>query len=182
MHLAPETVSLKNGKTAVFRAAEPDDAPEMIAYLKDTAGETPFLLRYPDDVVLTEEDERRFLQSRLDDPSGILLNAWMDGALAANCALMSKGARRKICHRADVSIALRKAYWGLGLGKTLLTRVLTLAKELGYEQAELEVISGNDRALRLYERLGFVQTGRTPRAFRYDDGSYRDEIQMVLRL
>ena len=26
MHLAPETVSLKNGKTAVFRAAEPDDA------------------------------------------------------------------------------------------------------------------------------------------------------------
>ena len=127
MHLAPETVSLKNGKTAVFRAAEPDDAP-------------------------------------------------------GNCTLTPKGARRKICHRADVSIALRKAYWGLGLGKALLTRVLTLAKELGYEQVELEVISGNDRALRLYERLGFVQTGRTPRAFRYDDGSFRDEIQMVLRL
>ena len=70
----------------------------------------------------------------------------------------------------------------MGLGKALLTRVLTLAKELGYEQVELEVISGNDRALRLYERLGFVQTGRTPRAFCYDDGSYRDEIQMVLRL
>ena len=45
MHRAPETVSLKNGKTAVFRAAEPDDAPEMIAFLKDTAGETPFPLR-----------------------------------------------------------------------------------------------------------------------------------------
>lgn len=64
----------------------------------------------------------------------------------------------------------------------MLNRVLTLAKALGYEQLELEVIDGNDRALRLYERLGFVQTGRTPRAFRYDDGSYRDEIQMVLRL
>ena len=65
----------------------------------DAAGETPFLLRYPDEVVLTEEDERRFLQSRLDDPSGILLNAWMGGALAANCALMPKGGQRKLRHR-----------------------------------------------------------------------------------
>lgn len=64
----------------------------------------------------------------------------------------------------------------------MLNRVLTLAKALGYEQLELEVIDGNYRALRLYERFGFVQTGRTPRAFRYDDGSFRDEIQMVLRL
>ena len=182
MHLAPETVSLKNGKTAVFRAAEPDDAPEMIAYLKDTAGETPFLLRYPDEVNFTEEGERSLLQSRLDDSSGILLNAWMDGALAANCALMPKGGQRKLRHRAEIAIAVRRSCWGLGLGSALLNRVLTLAKALGYEQLELEVIDGNDRALRLYERLGFVQTGRTPRAFRYDDGSYRDEIQMVLRL
>ena len=182
MHLAPETVPLKNGKTAVLRSAEPGDAAAMIDYLKATAGETPFLLRYPDEVVLTEEDERRFLQSRLDDPSGVLLNAWVGGKLAGNCTLTPKGARRKICHRADVSIALRKAYWGLGLGKTLLTRVLTLAKELGYEQVELEVISGNDRALGLYQHVGFVQTGRMPNAFQYDDGTYRDEIQMVRRV
>lgn len=182
MHLAPETVSLKNGKTAVFRAAEPDDAPEMIAFLKDTAGETPFLLRYPDEVNFTEEGERILLQSRSDDPSVVMLSAWVGGKLAGNCTLTPKGARRKICHRAEIAIAVRKSCWGLGLGSALLNRVLTLAKALGYEQLELEVIDGNDRALRLYERLGFVQTGRTPRAFRYDDGSYRDEIQMVLRL
>lgn len=114
MHLAPETVSLKNGKTAVFRAAEPDDAPEMIAFLKDTAGETPFLLRYPDEVVLTEEDERRFLQGRLNDPSGILLNAWVGGKLAGNCTLTPKGARRKICHRAEIAIAVRRSCCGRG--------------------------------------------------------------------
>lgn len=128
MHLAPETVSLKNGKTAVFRAAEPDDAPEMIAFLKDTAGETPFLLRYPDEVNFTEEGERSLLQSRSDDPSVVMLSAWVGGRLAGNCTLTPKGARRKICHRAGVAIAIRKAYWGLGLGKALLTRVLTLAK------------------------------------------------------
>ena len=182
MRLSPENVSLKNGKTAVLRAAEPDDALEMIDYLKNTAGETPFLLRYPDEADFTEEAERRILQNWLDDPSGIMLNAWVDGRLAGNCALMPKGGRRKIRHRAEIAIAVRRSCWGLGLGGALLNRVLMLAKALGYEQLELEVIDGNDRALRLYERLGFVQTGRTPRAFRYDDGSYRDEIQMVLRL
>ena len=90
MRLSPENVSLKNGKTAVLRAAEPDDALEMIDYLKNTAGETPFLLRYPDEADFTEEAERRILQNWLDDPSGILLNAWMDGALAANCALIAE--------------------------------------------------------------------------------------------
>ena len=60
--------------------------------------------------------------------------------------------------------------------------IRALVHEVHEAGLELEVIDGNDRALRLYERLGFVQTGRTPRAFRYDDGSYRDEIQMVLRL
>lgn len=182
MHLAPETVSLKNGKTAVLRSAEPSDAAAMIDYLKVTAGETPFLLRYPDEVNFTEEGERILLQSRSDDPSVVMLNAWVGGRLAGNCTLTPKGARRKICHRADVSIALRKAYWGLGLGKALLTRVLALAKELGYEQVELEVISGNDRALGLYQRLGFVQTGRMPNAFQYDNGTCRDEIQMVRRV
>lgn len=71
---------------------------------------------------------------------------------------------------------------GTGLGSALLNRVLTLAKALGYEQLELEVIDGNDRALGLYQRMGFVQTGRMPNAFRYDNGTCRDEIQMVRRV
>ena len=44
MHLAPETVSLKNGKTAFLRSAEPGDAAAMIDYLKAAAGETPFFV------------------------------------------------------------------------------------------------------------------------------------------
>lgn len=90
MHLAPETVSLKNGKTAVFRAAEPDDAPEMIAFLKDTAGETPFLLRYPDEVNFTEEGERSLLQSRSDDPSVVMLSAWVAAGWRATGTLTPK--------------------------------------------------------------------------------------------
>lgn len=40
------------------------------------------------------------------------------------------------------------------------------------------VIEGNDRAKHLYESLGFVETGRIPKANKYDDGTYRDDILM----
>ena len=55
-------------------------------------------------------------------------------------------------------------------------------KEQGYEQAELTVVEGNDRAYHLYESLGFKECGRVPNANKYDDGTYSDDILMVLSL
>ena len=49
---------------------------------------------------------------------------------------------------------------------------------MGYEQIELGVIDGNERAKALYEKAGFVETGRYKNAMKYDDGTYRDEIIM----
>ncbi|MDE7286034.1 MAG: hypothetical protein K2N55_04205 [Lachnospiraceae bacterium] len=50
---------------------------------------------------------------------------------------------------------------------------------MGYEQMELGVVEGNDRAKALYERFGFEATGKTPRALKYDDGSYKDEYTLI---
>ena len=64
----------------------------------------------------------------------------------------------------------------------MLEQLLGKIKELGYEQAELTVVSGNDRAYHLYESLGFKECGRIPNANKYQDGSYADDIHMVKRL
>lgn len=55
-------------------------------------------------------------------------------------------------------------------------------KDQGYEQAELTVVGGNDGAYHLYESLGFKEYGRIPDANKYDDGTYSDDILMVLPL
>ena len=59
---------------------------------------------------------------------------------------------------------------------------LRAARRMGFGQIELGVFSRNGRAKRLYEKMGFVRCGTTPRAVRYKDGSYDDEIVMVKRL
>ena len=56
----------KQGRRVLLRSPELSDAPALIDYLKTTSGETPFLLREPDEISMTPELEGKFLQGRLD--------------------------------------------------------------------------------------------------------------------
>jgi ribosomal protein S18 acetylase RimI-like enzyme len=48
-----------------------------------------------------------------------------------------------------------------GVGRLLVNEVLSWARGRAAETLTLMVTSGNEPAIRFYERLGFVQTGRT---------------------
>ena len=64
----------------------------------------------------------------------------------------------------------------------MLETVLSIAKELGYEQAELEVIRDNGNAIKLYKRLGFDEYGIFPDNMKYADGTYADAVWMMKKL
>ena len=46
MKFPEKKILLKDGREAVIRSAQPGDAAEMATFMKTTAGETDFLLRY----------------------------------------------------------------------------------------------------------------------------------------
>ena len=60
------------------------------------------------------------------------------------------GSQYKLKHRADFGISILKEYWGIGVGKALTKACIQCAKEAGYEQLELNVVSENTRAISLY--------------------------------
>ena len=64
MTYTAETFTLKNGSTAVIRSVEPEDATLMLQYMKTMLGETPFLLRTPEEFDYTPEEEARILSGR----------------------------------------------------------------------------------------------------------------------
>ena len=178
MNFEPRTILLKDGRKCILRPTHPDDSEQMIEYLKLTAAETPFVLRYPDEVTYTLESEREILGQSLENKDTAMMVAVVDGIVAGNCAVNGVGNKRKILHRCSLGIALKKDFWGLGIGTEMLTYAFELAKQIGYEQMELEVVCGNERAVRVYEKCGFCETGRHFRALKYDDGTYRDELIM----
>lgn len=94
MIYAETEIKLKNGCTAVVRNARPEDAKQMIEYLRTVSGESPFLLREPDEVNFTVEKERAILQNKAESPNEIMLTAYVNGELAGNCSLASQGDKR----------------------------------------------------------------------------------------
>jgi len=146
-------ITLKDGRTCVLCPTYPEYAEEMIEYLKITAAETPFVLRYPDEVNYTLEGEKEILGRLLEDEGSAMMLAVVDGKVAGNASIN-------------------------GIGKAMIEYLIELAKQIGFEQMDLEVVDGNDNAKHLYEKCGFVETGKRMRALKDDDGTYRDEILM----
>lgn len=172
----------KLGREVVLRSAEESDAAALIDYLKITTTETPYLIREPDEVTLTLEQEIGFINSKNDAEGELLLVAVIDGKLVGNCSLMKISPQKRLKHRCGVAIALYKDYCGCGIGKVMMKTLLDVAKTVGYEQAELEVVSDNKAAIALYKNLGFEKYGTLPNNMKYSDGRYADADWMMKKL
>jgi RimJ/RimL family protein N-acetyltransferase len=182
MKFDPISFTDKLGRSVVLRSAERSDAADMIAYLKTIAEETPYLMRESDEIHLTIEQQEAFLRSKTDAARELMLVATVDGKHVGNCSLMEIAPYKRYSHRCNIAIAIYQAYCGSGIGKRMMQTVLDIAKGLGYEQAELEVVSDNKVAIALYEKLGFVSYGCFPRSMKYADGTYADAIWMMKKL
>lgn len=182
MKIESKEVILKNGKKCILRSPKLEDAEQLIDYLKVSAGETDFLLKYPEEVNITVEKEKGILQWSIDSDRDLMIIAEIDGKVVGNCSFSPIGRKMRIRHRCSIGIALYENVWGLGIGTALLALLIENAIECGYEQMELDVVSRNDRAIKLYEKMGFVKCGNKPKAMKHKDGTYDDEVMMVKQL
>ncbi|MBO4902437.1 MAG: GNAT family N-acetyltransferase [Lachnospiraceae bacterium] len=182
MKYGPVSFTDKTGQEILLRNAELKDAEDLRRYLKITTGETPFLIREPEEVTLTLEQEEAFIRNNMEAERELLLLAFENGRHIGNCSLMSIGNYNRYRHRCGVAIALYKEYWGRGIGRKMLETVLDVAKECGYEQAELEVIADNQSAVTLYKSMGFQIHGTFPDNMKYKDGSFVDAYWMMKKL
>ncbi len=151
------------------------DAPQLVAFKKAVTSESPFLVTYPDEVEDVFE-ARRFISIYLTDDRRIFLVAEYQGEIVGMITLAGSS-KRKILHKAELGISVRKPYWGKGIGSMLMNEALRIAKEKGFKKIQLEVMENNERAIKLYEKFGFELEGRKKKAIRLND-SYIDLLVM----
>ena len=176
-----KTVALKDGGTALFRSPTPEDAADFLDFFNTVRAETDFLLSSPMDPDPTLDGERAWIENRLNSPDQLKIVCEMDGQIAGNCQIAFKP-QAKNRHRASLAIALRRDYWGRGIGTALFQELIAVARVKGVTQLELDYIEGNDRGRALYEKMGFRPWGELPGGVRQSDGSLRKLIYMYLPL
>lgn len=182
MKVHESTFSLCDGRVCTLRSPERTDALQLIHHLYAACGETPFLLREPDELHFTEEQEADFLQALLSAPRAVMVSAWVDDNCIANADIQPVGHAQRAQHRANFAISVQKAFGRQGIATKMMEMLIACARAFGYEQIELEVVDGNDHAIALYEKFGFRHYGTRPNALHYRDGSVRNEHLMYLML
>jgi RimJ/RimL family protein N-acetyltransferase len=82
-------------------------------------------------------------------------------------------------HTGRLGMGLLAPYRGRGIGRRLAEAAIAAAWGAGMTRIELEVLASNTKAIRLYEKLGFVHEGVKRRA-RHLDGAWDDSVMMAL--
>ena len=173
--------TLKDGRSALLRTPQAEDASKLLEHLRITAEETDFLLRYPEECTMTVEQEQAYLRGSLANPHCMMLLCEVDGKIAGNCNI-TRHNKRKTRHRASIGIALIREFWNLGIGTTMFETMTAIAQNWGVDQLELEVFADNQRAMALYTKQGFRIVAEHPRAIKRKDGSHISEYLMIKEL
>jgi ribosomal protein S18 acetylase RimI-like enzyme len=79
----------------------------------------------------------------------------LTGLIAAYCNSVDKGTAF------ITSVSVLSQQQGKGIAADLLEHCIVYIRKLGFKQMELEVNSGNEAAMALYKRFGFVSTRMT---------------------
>ena len=176
------TITLKDGRECIIRNGTQADGQAALDNYLLTHEQTDNLLAYADEATMTAESEGEYLQREAESDTDVHLVALVDGKLVAMAGVNSLGKRYKIRHRSELGISVDKELWGLGIGNALMASCIECAKKMGFEQVELEVIAGNDTAMHLYEKYGFVEYGRNPKGLKSRYTGYQETVLMRLDL
>ena len=178
--MEPRSYELKNG-SLLIREAEAENAGALLAYIEDVSGESDFLTFGPGEFELTEREEAGFLRACRASENQVYLLALVGNEVVGTLNF-SAGHRSRVKHSGELGMSVRKAYWGQGVGSSLLDTLLDWARQTGtIKKINLRVRTDNHRAILLYERKGFVKEG-TIRKEIFLDGAYYDLEWMGLVL
>ena len=174
--------TLKNGKKVTIRRPRVEDAEAIINVITVADTETLFLARNPGEFSTPVERERQVIENVIADNDVEWFVAEYDNKVVGQCSvgLVRRNARYR--HRAEVAFVILKDYCNLGIGSRMMEVCINWCKEHEVTQLELDVVKGNERALKMYQKYGFEIIGTKENALKYQDGTYADEYLMVKKL
>ena len=177
-----KTVELNGGEELLVRNAVASDARALRETTQLTHAETDYLLSYPDEQSVDDEQEACSLEEAERSGNEVELVAVIDGWIVGSAGVSAVRSRRKVAHRARFGISILKEYWGMGIGRVLMEASIDCARKAGFTQLELEVVADNERAVSLYRRAGFEEYGRNPRGYKSASAGYQELVYMRMEL
>lgn len=164
-----------------IREANCEDAQAILDYMKLITRETNNLLLTPEIVdKLSLADEKKVLKDSLQSENSIFLVAEKDNLIIGTGNLHSFE-KESFKHRGTFGMAVRKEFWGKGIGSLILKGLIDFANSLNLEILELEVRTDNHAAIHLYQKIGFTEYGMY-KEYMLINNVYYDVLLMSMKI
>jgi ribosomal protein S18 acetylase RimI-like enzyme len=166
----------RDGRKVILRTPTWEDLDDMLDFINSLVEEEAMILM---EVKQTRDQEVDWLArslSNMEKDRTVRVVAEVDGRMVGQCEV-SVGPGRK-SHVGTLGISVKQGYRDVGIGQELMREAERHAGKLGVEKIVLEVFATNDRAIHVYEKMGYRVVGRVPGEIRYR-GDYVDGLYML---
>jgi RimJ/RimL family protein N-acetyltransferase len=168
--------SLRDRREAILRTPKWEDLDDFLDLINSLVEERAEISRTE---LVSREEEIDFLSkvlSRLEKDELFFLVAEVDGKVVASSEIDKRSGYEE--HVGVIGIAIKSGFRDLGIGTEMMKTLVGQAEKMRLKVLTLTAFASNERAIHVYEKIGFVQTGRVPKKH-FKDGKYIDEIIMT---
>jgi ribosomal protein S18 acetylase RimI-like enzyme len=159
----------------LIREARIEDASILVAAEKATAQTPGFLVSRPYELT------RAAFERKITDvaEAGRYIVAEQDGKVVGH-ALLDPMPLEAIARVFRLTVVVHPGFRNRGIGEALMRDLMDWAKQSPRVlKIELLVRATNERAIRLYTKLGFVEEGRFKNRIKLPDGTFIDDLAMA---
>ncbi len=176
--IQPVEILTHKGKKIILRAPVGSDAEDVLKYISEVLRESEFFLTSSEEMTLTVEQEKAWIEGLLEKPRSLAIIAEYENQVVGILHFDS-GHRKRIAHTGEFGMSLDSRFRDEGLGTAILKTFLAWATITpGIEKIYLKVHITNERAIALYRKCGFIQEGYFKNDLKYGENQYADSIFM----
>lgn len=166
-----------NGMNYTIRSAVMNDAKVLSKLRVQIDGETENLDREKGEAFIDVPGFEQLIKEDTKNQKNIFLVAEVHNRIVA-FSRCEGNPLKKFSHKVEFGVCVLKDFWGYGIGKNLLKESTAWADNNGIKKMTLTVLATNEKAIQLYEKLGFVIEGILKKDKLLSDGKYYNTLVM----
>ncbi|MGG3521156.1 GNAT family N-acetyltransferase [Bacillus pseudomycoides] len=166
-----------NGINYTVRSAMDKDANDLSKLRLQIDGETENLDREEGEGFIDTTRFEEIIKTDTESPRNLFLVAVVNDRIVGFSRCEGVYLKR-FSHKVEFGVCVLKEFWGYRIGKNLLKESISWADANSIKKMTLNVLETNDKAIKLYEKLGFEIEGVLKNDKRLADGKYYNTIIM----
>lgn len=166
-----------NGINYTVRSAIEEDAKELSELRLHIDGETENLDREKGEAFIDVPGFKQIIKTDTKNRRNLFLVAVVHNRIVGFSRCEGNHLNR-FSHKVEFGVCVLKDYWGYGIGKNLLRESILWADSNGINKITLNVLETNEKAIKLYSKLGFEIEGILKKDKILSDGRYYNTIIM----